>query len=102
MFLTSKAAWAGIVLILLTTGISAPRPTPLGSVPVLGEKGSALADRIDVEKMREGLRIRGHYRSKVDGVFGLQTQATVRGHRKAQNLPITGRVDTRTADGLDV
>jgi len=102
MFLSSKAAWAGIVLILLTTGISAPRPTSLGSVPVLSEEGSALADRTDVEKMQESLRIRGHYRGKVDGVFGLRTQASVRAYQKAQNLPITGQVDTRTADGLDV
>ena len=31
MLLASKAAWAGIVLILLTTGISEPRRTPLAS-----------------------------------------------------------------------
>jgi hypothetical protein len=31
MFLASKAAWAGIVCILLTTGISRPPPTALAS-----------------------------------------------------------------------
>ncbi len=102
MFLTSKAAWPGIVLILLTTGISAPRRTSLGSVPVLSEEGSAPADRTDVEKMQESLRIRGHYRGKVDGVFGLRTQASVRAYQKAQNLPITGQVDPPTAHGLGV
>jgi peptidoglycan hydrolase-like protein with peptidoglycan-binding domain len=80
MFLTSKAAWAGIVLILLTTGISAPRRASLGSMPVLSEEGSALADRTDVEKMQESLRIRGRYRGKVDGLFGLRTQASVRAY----------------------
>jgi hypothetical protein len=32
MFLASKAAWAGIVFILVTTGILKPPPTPLASV----------------------------------------------------------------------
>jgi hypothetical protein len=31
MFLASKAAWAGIICILLTTGISRPRATPVAS-----------------------------------------------------------------------
>ena len=39
---------------------------------------------------------------KVDGVFGFRTQASIRAYQKAQNLPITGQVDTRTADGLRV
>jgi peptidoglycan hydrolase-like protein with peptidoglycan-binding domain len=102
MLLASKASWAGIVLILLTTGISAPRATPLVSGPILSEEWSALADRNDVKKMQESLRIRGHYRGKVDGVFGLRTQASIRAYQKVQNLPITGQVDARTADGLGV
>jgi peptidoglycan hydrolase-like protein with peptidoglycan-binding domain len=102
MFLASKAAWAGIVLMLLTTGISAPRATPLVSEPILSEEGSALVDRNDVKKMQESLRIRGYYRGQVDGLFGLRTQASIRAYQKAQNLPITGQVDTRTADGLRV
>jgi peptidoglycan hydrolase-like protein with peptidoglycan-binding domain len=102
MFLASKTAWAGIVLILLTTGISAPPPTPLASGPILSKEGSAVWDRTDVKKMQEDLRNRGHYRGKVDGVFGLRTQASIRAYQKAQNLPITGQVDTRTADRLGV
>jgi peptidoglycan hydrolase-like protein with peptidoglycan-binding domain len=102
MLLASKAAWAAIVLILLTTGISAPRATPLVSGAILSEEVSVLGGRNDVKKIQESLRHRGHYRGKVDGVFGLRTQASIRAYQKAQNLPITGQVDTRTADGLGV
>ena len=52
--------------------------------------------------MQEILRDKGHYRGKVDGVFGLRTRASIRAYQKAENLPVTGEVDTRTADGLGV
>jgi peptidoglycan hydrolase-like protein with peptidoglycan-binding domain len=46
------------------------------------------------------LRDKGHYRGKVDGVFGLRTRASIRAYQKAENFPVTGQVDRRTADGL--
>jgi len=52
--------------------------------------------------MQETLRDKRHYRGKIDGVFGLRTRASIRAYQKAENLPITGEVDTRTADGLGV
>jgi hypothetical protein len=48
MFLGSKVACAGIVLLLLTTGISGTRPTPITSSPDLGNEVPALADPKDV------------------------------------------------------
>jgi peptidoglycan hydrolase-like protein with peptidoglycan-binding domain len=104
MFLASKAAWAGVVFILLTTGISGPRPTPLASEANLSkeEPGVGHRDRDDVKKMQETLRDKGHYRGKVDGVFGLRTRASIRAYQKAGKLPVTGQVDIRTADGLGV
>jgi peptidoglycan hydrolase-like protein with peptidoglycan-binding domain len=102
MFLASKAAWAGIVLILLTTGISGPRPTPLASGASLSEQVPGVTSHNDVKKMQEILRDNGHYRGKVDGVFGLRTQAAIRGFQKAENLPVTGQLDTRTAGTLGV
>jgi peptidoglycan hydrolase-like protein with peptidoglycan-binding domain len=100
MFLASKAAWAGIVFILLTTRVSGPRPTPLAS----GASNEVLGvgHGNEIKKMQETLRDKGHYRGKVDGVFGLRTRASIRAYQKAENLPITGQVDTRTADGLGV
>ena len=102
MFLASKAAWAGVVFVLLTTGISGPRPTPLASEPNLIEGVPAVRHPDGIKNIQETLRDRGHYRGKVDGVFGLRTGASIRAYQKAGNLPITGQVDTRTAEGLGV
>jgi peptidoglycan hydrolase-like protein with peptidoglycan-binding domain len=52
--------------------------------------------------MQQSLSDKGHYRGKVDGAIGLRTRASIRAYQKAQNLRITGQVDTRTADGLGV
>jgi len=56
----------------------------------------------EIKKVQEALRGKGHYGGKVDGVFGLRTRASIRAYQKAENLPITGQVDTRTAAGLGV
>ena len=101
MFLASKAAWAGIVFILLTTGISEPRPTPLAS-GANSKEVPAVGHRNDVKKMQQTLRGKGHYRGKVDGVFGLRTRASIRGFQKAENLPVTGQLDPQTAGKLGV
>ena len=102
MFLASKAAWAGMVFIMLTTGISGPRPTPLASGSNLGKEVPAVRPRNDVKKMQGTLQDKGHYRGKVDGVFGLRTRASIRAYQKAENLPATGQLDTQTAGKLGV
>jgi len=101
MFLASKAAWAGIVFMLLTTGVSGPPSTP-ASVATLSDAGSAVGHENDVKNMQESLGNRGHYRGKIDGVLGLRTRASIRAYQKVKNLPITGQVDAQTADGLGV
>jgi peptidoglycan hydrolase-like protein with peptidoglycan-binding domain len=102
MFLAGKAAWAGIAFILLTTGISGPRPTSVAPGVDLSKEVSAIGHRNDVKKMQETLRDKGHYRGEVDGVFGLRTRASIRGFQKAENLPITGQLDTQPAGRLGV
>jgi peptidoglycan hydrolase-like protein with peptidoglycan-binding domain len=102
MFLAGKAAWAGIVLLLLTTGISGPHPAPLASEPNLSKEVPAIGHRDDIKKMQQTLRDKGHYRGKVDGVFGLRTRASIRAYQKAGNLPATGQLDTQTAGKLGV
>src|ERR1700694_108960 len=61
MFLASKAAWAGIVFILVTTGILKPPPTPLGSGANVSKKVPAAGNRDDVKQMQHILRDKGHY-----------------------------------------
>ena len=102
MFLASKAAWTGIALILLATGISGPRPATLSSGTNLSKEAPAVVHRNDVKKVQETLRNKGHYRGEVDGVFGLRTGAGIRAYQKAENLPVTGQLDTQTAGKLGV
>jgi peptidoglycan hydrolase-like protein with peptidoglycan-binding domain len=102
MFLASKAALAGIVFILLTTGISGPRPTPVASGASPSKEGPAVRPANDVKKMQQTLYEKGHYRGEVDGVFGPRTRASIRGLQKTENLPVTGQLDTQTAGKLGV
>jgi peptidoglycan hydrolase-like protein with peptidoglycan-binding domain len=59
---------------------------------------AAFVIKDEITKMQETLRTKGHYQGKVDGVFGLRTRASIRAYQKAENLPVTGQVDSRTAD----
>jgi hypothetical protein len=100
MFLASKAASAAIVFLLLGTGISGPRPTPLASGSNLSKEVPAVAYPNDVKKIQQTLQDKGHYRGEVDGVFGLRTRASIRGFQKAESLPVTGQLDAQTAGKL--
>ncbi len=103
MFLASKVGWAGIALTLLTAGMLV-QDSPRSAAGSDSDKGGVVAFVIknEIKKMQETLRNKGHYRGEVDGVFGLQTRDSIREYQKAENLPATGQVDTRTADGLGV
>ncbi|MFZ0298825.1 MAG: peptidoglycan-binding domain-containing protein [Candidatus Sulfotelmatobacter sp.] len=102
MFLAGKATSAAIVFLLLATGISGPRPTPLVSGSDLSQEVPAVAHPNDVKKMQQTLLDQGQYRGEVDGVFGLRTRASIRGFQKAENLPATGQLDAQTAGKLGV
>jgi peptidoglycan hydrolase-like protein with peptidoglycan-binding domain len=103
MLLASQIVRAGIAFTLLTTAIlvqSFPR-SPAGSEPN-AEGVTVFVVKNEVRKVQETLRGKGYYGGKVDGVFGLRTRASLRVYQKAQSLPITGQVDTRTAAALGV
>jgi peptidoglycan hydrolase-like protein with peptidoglycan-binding domain len=103
MFLAGKAAGAGIVFLVLTTVTSGrPHLTPPPSGANLVKEVSRVGQRNDVTKMQENLRGKGYYRGEVDGVFDLRTRASIRGFQKAENLPVTGQLDTQTAGKLGV
>jgi peptidoglycan hydrolase-like protein with peptidoglycan-binding domain len=102
MLLASKAAWSGIVFVLLMTGISGPRPTPRASRANLSDEVPGVGYRNEVKKMQQILRSKGYYSGEVDGVFDLRTRASIRGFQKAENLSVTGRLDMQTAGLLGV
>jgi len=101
MFLAAKTACAGIVFVLLS-GISATRPAPPVWAPNHPREVAGAGHRNDVRKIQQTLRDQGHYRGKVDGVFGLRTRASIRDYQKAENLPVTGGLDAHTATKLGV
>jgi peptidoglycan hydrolase-like protein with peptidoglycan-binding domain len=100
MLLVGKAACSGIVFLLLTTGISGPRSTSLASRPKLSAEVPGIAPPDNVIRMQQALQDKGCYHGKLDGVFGLRTRAGIRAYQKAENLPVTGQVDTQTAAKL--
>jgi peptidoglycan hydrolase-like protein with peptidoglycan-binding domain len=102
MLLASKAASAGIVFILLATGISGPRPSLLTPTATLSKEVPVVGYRNDVKTMQETLHKKGRHRGEIDGVFGLRTQASIRRFQRAENLPVTGQLDALTADKLGV
>ena len=101
MFLGNKIGWAGIAFTILTTGMLVqgfPR-SAAGSDSNKSEEVTELRQN-EIKKIQETLRDKGHHRGKVDGVFGLRTRASIRAYQKAENLPITGQLDTPTAGKL--
>jgi peptidoglycan hydrolase-like protein with peptidoglycan-binding domain len=102
VLLAGKVAWAGIVFIVLATGISGPRLAPPDPGTDLSPELPAAGNQNEIIKMQESLRDKGHYQSQVDGVFGLRSRASIRAYQKAENLPVTGQLDTQTAGKLGV
>lgn len=102
MLLAGKAAYAGIVFLLLTTWISGTRPRLLTSTADAGKEVSEAPHRNDVTTMQLALQDKGHYHGNVDGVLGLRTRASIRAYQKAENLPVTGRFDNQTARKLGI
>jgi peptidoglycan hydrolase-like protein with peptidoglycan-binding domain len=91
-----------MVFLLLSSGISRPHGTPPASRANVSKDMPAVAQRDDVKKIQEALQDNGQYGGKVDGVLGLRTRASIRGFQKAENLPITGQLDSETAGKLGV
>ena len=59
-------------------------------------------DQTEIKVTQETLLKKGDYQWKIDGVFSLQTRAGIRAYQKAENLPVTGQLDTQTAGKLGV
>jgi peptidoglycan hydrolase-like protein with peptidoglycan-binding domain len=102
MFLASKTVETGIVFALLISGMLVASLQSFAAGSELSGEGLAVVHRNDVKKMQQALHDRGYYRAKVDGVIGLRTRASVRAFQKAEDLPATGQLDSRTASKLGI
>jgi peptidoglycan hydrolase-like protein with peptidoglycan-binding domain len=102
MFFGNKIGWAGIAFTILTTGMLVQGfPRSAAGSDSNKEEVTQLGQN-EIKKIQEALRDKGHHRGKIDGVFGLRTRASIRAYQKAENLPITGQLDTPTAGKLGV
>ncbi len=103
MFLASRIGWVGMAFTLLTTGMLVTGlPRSAAGSDFNKEGVGAFIIKNEITKMQETLRDKGHYLGNVDGLLGLRTRAGIRAYQKAESLPITGQVDSRTAEGLGV
>jgi Putative peptidoglycan binding domain len=98
----SKTAWAKVVFTFLATGMLGLSLTPRAFAANPQEKQPAVSHSQDIKKAQESLRDKGYYHAKVDGVLGPQTRAGIRQYQKDENLPVTGRLDAKTAGKLGV
>ena len=76
---------------------SAKSISDLGSAPAatrIGSSGDA------VEKLQQALKIKGYYRSTVDGIYGNGTAGAVKNYQKAVGLSQTGTADKTTLNVL--
>jgi Putative peptidoglycan binding domain len=102
MNLNSKTVWTRVVFTFLATGILGLSLTPLAFAANPQEEKPAVSHSQDIKKVQESLRDKGYYHAKVDGVLGPQTRAGIRQYQKDENLPVTGRLDAKTAGKLGV
>ncbi|MGA8154039.1 MAG: peptidoglycan-binding domain-containing protein [Terriglobales bacterium] len=103
MFLARKIGWTGLALTLLIAGFFVQEsPRSVAGSDSGRERSEAFFVKDETKKMQETLHNKGHDPGIVDGVFGLRTRTSIREYQKAENLPATGQVDRRTADGLGV
>lgn len=90
--LIKRSALLVTLLALFASGVMKRDLCPLA---LAGEKG-------DVRKAQESLQHKGYSPGPIDGVRGPQTRAAIREYQKAENLPVTGRLDAKTAGRLGV
>ena len=102
MFRTSKRVCAGMVFTFLTIGVVGLSGMPLAFAASPSEGKSAVLNHQDVMKVQEILRDKGYYTAKIDGLIGPKTRAGIREYQKAENLPVTGRIDAETAGKFGV
>jgi hypothetical protein len=88
-------------------GQTDPMPGQPGTIPERVERPSAgtqqgLASSDNIKKAKEALKAKGHNPGDIDGNMDAKTQQALRDFQKANQLPVTGTLDQRTAEKLGV
>lgn len=63
---------------------------------------AANLNKEDIEKVQKSLTDKGFQAGTADGVMGAHTRAGIREYQKSEGLPVTGRLDEKTAGKLGV
>ena len=68
-----------------------------------GSKDISIVEKIQMALKKNGyyLTYNGHY-LKVDGIFGICTEKAVKEFQEANGLNVTGKVDYKTAQKLEI
>ena len=61
---------------------------------------SVFPQDLSVKQTQELLKSKGYYSGKVDGVAGPKTKSALEAYQRAQNLPLSGTIDSKTAERL--
>ena len=72
------------------------------SATMLWGQADQLQTNADVKKAQDSLHEKGYYNGQIDGIAGPRTERGIRQYQKAENLPVTGRLDVTTAGKLGV
>jgi hypothetical protein len=70
--------------------------------PDASGKGMAAVSAEDIKKAKEALRAKGLNPGPIDGTLDAKTQQALRDFQKANKLPVTGVLDSQTAEKLGV
>jgi hypothetical protein len=72
------------------------------SVPGIHQGGTPELSKNDMRVVEEALEAKGYEVGRVDGIADDSARQAIRSFQEDNGLPITGMVDQRTADKLDV
>jgi hypothetical protein len=72
------------------------------SLSVAPEASAAGFDTKDVENAQRSLTDKGFDPGKIDGLMGPRTRGAIRDFQESEELPVTGRLDTKTAGKLGI
>jgi len=61
---------------------------------------SVFSQDLSVKQTQELLKSKGYYSGKVDGVAGPKTKSALEAYQRAQNLPVSGTIDSKTTERL--
>ena len=78
------------------------RPGENENIPGMRGQGTVELSKDDMRKVEEALKAKGYDPGKIDGVVDDANRAAIRSFQKDKTLPITGTVDSRTAQELGV